>query len=169
MDDRRLWTVGALDALAPDNARANAALFELVRDDEPPATLARLSDFLRLPERMQQILAEMPSTSKPGVLAVANMERAMSAFPASTLPTILDAIAWAGYSLYVGYSGPAPSARTRFAHVLKVDGESPRHWRAAKLTVEGSAPMHGVPAGQPIPLSEIPFVARVLERAVPEP
>src|SRR5208282_2537111 len=101
IDERRVWTVDPLDALAPDNARANAALFELVREDEPPATLARLSDFLRLPERLQQILAEMASTGRPGVLAVANVHRTGKSFPDSTLVPILEAIAWAGYSLFV--------------------------------------------------------------------
>ncbi len=168
IDQRRVWTVDPLDALAPDNARANAALFELVRADEPPTTLARLSDFLRLPERMQQILAEMVSTGKPGVLAVANVHRTGKRFPDSTLGPILEAIAWAGYSLFVGYAGPEPSVRARFAHAVRVEGENPRRWRSAKLTLEGDSPMGALRVGEPTVLADLPFVARVLERALPE-
>ncbi len=165
IDERRSWTVNPFDAFAMENARANAALFELVRKDEPSATLVRLSEFLRLPDTMQRILSEAPAAGKPGVLAVANVQRAAPAFPSATLPPILDAMAWAGYSLFVGYAGPPSSARQNFDHVLRVDGEAPACWRESSITLEGPSPMGDLTPQQPRALAELPSTARVLNRA----
>lgn len=165
IDEQRLWTADPSEALAPDNARANAALFELVRDDEPPETLARLSEFLRLPPRVQQILARMPPSQPPGVIAVANADRAKLPSPDANVPPILNAVAWAGYSLFVGYCGPPPSVRTRFATVLRVDGDSVYRWADARLTLEGGTGRGGLRPNTPVRLADLPFAARVLRRA----
>ncbi len=168
IDERRSWTADPFDAFAMENARANAALFELVRADEPSATLVRLTEFLRLPDTMQKILSEAPVAGKPGVLAVANAQRTATAFPSATLSPILDAMAWAGYSLFVGFAGAPPSARRNFSYVLRIDGESPERWRESTLTLEGDLPMGAIAARESRPLSTLPFAARVLRRAIPE-
>jgi hypothetical protein len=169
IDEKHLWKVDRLDAFTPNNVPANAALFELVRDDEPPETLARLSDFLRLPDAMQQILAEPPAGGGPGVLAVANAHRTADAFPVSTLAPILEALRWAGYSLLVGFAGSPPAVRAEFDRVIRVDGSGPGTWTTAELVLEAGPSMVGLASEGTARLVDLPFVARVLRRALPGP
>jgi hypothetical protein len=166
IEEQRLWTVDPPEAFAPDNARANAALFELIREDEPPALLTRLSDFLRLPPSMQRILAEDPGRGKAAVLAVANADRTTDVLSEASLVPILDAVAWAGYSLYVGFQGPPPPLRAHFGSVLWVDGADPRQWEDAAITLERGPSVAGLRAGEPARLLDLPFASTVLRRAV---
>ncbi len=165
IDEDHLWTVDPAEALAPAPDRAGAALFEVVRKDEPPETLARLTDFLRLPARIQRILAEPPTEGAPRAIAVANADRARGAFPAATLPPILEAVAGAGYALLVGFDGPPPGGRHLFDTVVRVDGASVRRWTEATLVVERGRPWPGTPGGTRRPLPELPFAAEALRRA----
>lgn len=166
IDDRHHWTVDPSEAFSLDNGPANAALFQLVRDDEPPETLARLTEFLRLPPRMQKILSEGAPADRGAVIAVANADRTAEAFPSASLPPILEALAWAGYSLFVAYCGAAPDGRRRFGTVLRVEGESVERWNDARLIVESAPGRGGLGPTAAVRLSEMPFAAQVLRRAM---
>jgi hypothetical protein len=165
IDAHHHWTVDASEAFRLDHARANAALFELVRADEPPETLARLADFLRLPSPIQRILSEGPTSERPAVIAVANADRTADAFPAASLPHILDALSWAGFSLFVGYCGDAPATRSCFRTVLRIDGESVERWDEARLTIESAPGGDPLRRGAAVRLGDLPFAADVLRRA----
>ncbi len=166
IDAGHLWAVDPVEAFAPDNARANAALFELIRSDEPPETLARLSEFLRLPARLQQILARDPRSAGPGVIAVANADRTRRAFSEGLLPPILEAVAGAGFALYVGYGGSGPAAREAFQSVLRVDGPRLERWADATVTLERGRGLAGLRPREPARIADLPSLRSVLQRAL---
>jgi hypothetical protein len=163
----RLWSTDPMHPLTPDHPTANAAIFHLVRSDEPPAMLARLADFLRLPPKMQEILAEIPSEGGPNILAVANCDRMSGKLPTAALAPILDAFEWAGCSLFVGFKGANPVARERFTHVVRIEGDSVSRWRSARVHFErvGAETPPSKPEGAL--LTEIPFLESVFARAAP--
>jgi hypothetical protein len=163
-----LWIVDPLQAWATAAGRADATLREVIRSDESPETLAQLSAFLRLPEEIRRILTAEPPAQQPGVLAIANSDRTPPGVAEGALPPMWSAIDGAGFSLFVGFGGSPPEARSRFESVLRVDGPSPYRWREATVTLErGSAP--GVlQEGETVGLGDLPFAARVLRRAVGE-
>lgn len=161
----RVWSIDAVEGLSPDSARANAAIFELVRSDEPPATLLRLADFLRLPDAMQRIVSELSPASAPHLLAVANSDRIAGAIPESTIGPILDALEWARCSLFAGFVGSNPPSSARFTHVVRVDGGSPARWQEAQIHFEREALFDGARTGGTAAPMDLPSVARVFRRA----
>jgi hypothetical protein len=161
----RVWSIDAVEGLALDHVRANAAIFELVRSDEPPVTLQRLADFLRLPETMQRIVGELSPASAPHLLAVANADRVAGSIPDSTLGPILDALEWARCSLFAGFVGPNPPANAHFSHVVRVAGGSPARWQETQLYFEREALFEGSRLGGAASPLDLPAVARVFRRA----
>jgi hypothetical protein len=163
----RVWSIDALDGLEPDHARANAAIFELVRSDEPPATLQRLADFLRLPETLQRIVSELSPSTAPHLLVVANSDRIAGAIPDATIGPILDALEWARCSLFAGFVGSNPPANAHFTHVVRVDGDSPARWQEARIHFERESLFKGARLGGAASPLDLPSVARVFRRASP--
>lgn len=167
VDPQHAWTTDPVRDLVPDHARANAAIFELVRSDEPPAMLARLADFLRLPETMQRIIGEMAPAGGAHLLAVANSDRIAGRFPDSVLGPILDAFEWARCSLFVGYAGTNPPKSSRFTHIVRIERGSRADWRQARIFFEREALFAGTRTGGIASPLDLPPVARVFERAAP--
>ncbi len=167
LDARHAWSTDPERDLVPDHARANAAIFELVRSDEPPATLARLVDFLRLPDTMQRIVGEMSPAGGAHLLAVANADRIAGSFPDAVLAPILDAFEWARCSLFVGFTGRDPPGVSRFTHVVRIEGGSPARWTDARITFEREALFDGLRTGGIASPADLPSVARVFRRAAP--
>ena len=165
VDRSRLWEIDQFEGLAADNARANAAVFELVRSDEPPEVLARLADLLRLPRAVREILAAAERSETPALLAVANADRLARSFPDSTLSSVLEAFEESGCSLFVGATESDPLARRRFTHVVRVEGSDVRRWAESSIVLESTAPFAALSGGRRFELSEVDFLARVLRRA----
>ncbi len=161
----RVWSIDTVDDLAPDHARANAAIFEIVRSDEPPATLQRLADFLRLPEALQRIVSELSPTAAPHLLAVADADRLVGPIPEATIGPILDALEWARCSLFAGFVGSDPPSKARFGHVVRVEGSSPARWQEARLYFEREPLFEGARVGGAASPLDVPAVARVFRRA----
>lgn len=161
----RVWSIDAVEGLSPDTARANAAIFELVRSDEPPATLLRLADFLRLPDTMQRIVSELSPASAPHLLAVANTDRIAGSIPDSTIGPILDALEWARCSLFAGFVGANPPSNAQFTHVVRVEGGSPARWQETQIHFERESLFEGARTGGTASPMDLPSVARVFRRA----
>ncbi len=166
LDSRYSWVADPGVGLAPDNAPANAAIFELIRSDEPPEVLGKLTEFLRLPPTIQDILAAMSPAAGPNLLAVANVDRVSGAIPDAALGPILAAFASLRCSLMVGYAGPTPPRTGAFATVLRIEGGPPSAWREAQVHFEKGKVVEPARPGEGVLCSKLPFVERVFQRAV---
>jgi hypothetical protein len=161
----RLWVVDRPDTLRPDDLSANVALFGLIRSDEPPTTLVQISEFLRLPELSQRILASRVPDGHPGVVAVLNSHRVMSSFSPNRVPAILNVHVNAGFSVVVGYTESAGPGRNVFDFVFRLEGEPSGDWRTAHLVCEKGISSGPLRDARPLALGEIPIVANVMARA----
>ncbi|HXW66576.1 MAG TPA: hypothetical protein VEL82_01650 [Thermoplasmata archaeon] len=166
LEERRVWRVDPSHGLSPDNPRANAAIFHLVREDEPPTLLARLADFLRLPPTIQEIIGSTPSSGEPILLAVADVDRISGAIADAALAPILAAFAWMRCSVFVGYSGGHAPSRTPFTHVLRVEGPSAERWAQARIHVEKGTVDEWPTAAAGLLLSDLPFLRETFRRAI---
>jgi len=166
LKDRHTWVADPSEGLSADNARANAAMFHVIRSDEPPAILSRLTDFLRLPPTIQEILGAMPSEGSSSLLAVANVDRISGSIPEPALAPILAAFEWLRCSLFVGFVGARAPATGQFDRVIRIDGTSPERWEDARVRFERGE-TYGVsqPADGVSP-AELPFLDRAFRRAV---
>ncbi len=162
----RAWAVDQFHGLAPDHARANAAIFELIRPDEPPALLDRLTTFLRLPPTIQRILGEMGPAGEPNLLAVANADRIAESFPGPTIDPILEAFESIGCSLFIGFTSARAPTVPSFGRVLRVEGSSPAGWRDARIVLEHGPAWGRLHPTVPVKLVDLPAAARTLRRAV---
>ncbi len=165
IDSKRVWTIDPVSGLEPDHLGANAALFEIVRSDEPPETLAHIAEFLRLPALVQEILGEMPPTGNANLLAVSNVDRLEQRFDVSVLGPALSAFAWARCALFVGYTGPTPPGAEQFTQSIRIEGDSPTLWRDARIHFERGAPLTGARRRRSVSPTDVAFVDRVFRKA----
>ena len=160
----RLWTADQPFALRPDDLGANLALYTLVRSDEPSASLVQLTEFLRLPELSQRILATRPKKGEPGVVAVPNAHRLMSAVPIDRVPAILGVHRSSGYSVYVGLAESPGAGAEPFDFVFEMDGESLPGWAQSHITCTKGIRTGPLREGHPVPLGDVSPLADVLSR-----
>jgi len=163
--EERLWLVDRPDALRPDDLTANLALFGLIRSDEPPTTLAQITEFLRLPDTSQRILSTHPNDGRPGAVAVTNAHRVMAAYPPHRVPPILALHVNAGFSVIVGYADSAGPGRNVFDFVFHLEGPSVSEWRQSHLVCEKGITSGPLRDGRPVALEEIALLANVLTSA----
>jgi hypothetical protein len=160
----------ALDRLEVARAQAKvspAGVSSLIGQEEP-AVLDSVTEFLRMPDPAQRLLAAPPSAQGPGLIAVSNAHRLMAAVdPIRTIP-ILAAYRSSGYSLFVGFAEATEGSRLLFDYVFRLDGESPRDWRDATLTCEKGDGSGTLRVGHSVRLTRLPFLETVLTKALPE-
>jgi hypothetical protein len=164
----RVWSVPNPADLCPDEPNSTDALFQLIRSDESPATVTRITEFLRLSETLQRILATRPLDGAPGVVAIPNVQRTRGAFPPERVRGLLHAYRTLGFSVYLGASdiiGPGPSA---FDVVLRLEG-SLVDWTEARVICERGIPSGPLAGSRPVPVSAIPLLATVLARVPSTP
>ena len=159
----RLSLVNA-DQLTRNDAVANMAFAGVIRSDEPPENVRRLTDFLRLPSHTQELLAATRRRGRPPVLVLSNAHRMVALYPTDTVAPVVHAIVDSGAILLVTWADAPPEGRLAFTHILHVDGGAPSSWRQATLKVEkGGA--RGLPGeGSASPLGQVGPVAEILTR-----
>ncbi len=164
----RLWLVDHPDALRPDDLSASLSLTRTIRSDEPPEVLAQITEFLRLPDRSQRILATRPPNGRPGVVAIANAHRVQRNFAASRVPSILTVHRNAGFSVFIGYNEAVGVGREVFDFVFHLDGHSQNvaDWRETRLVCERGITSGPLRDSRPVLLGTIPFLSDVLSRAM---
>jgi hypothetical protein len=164
----RLWLVDHPDALRPDDLSASLSLTRTIRSDEPPEILSQITEFLRLPDRSQRILATRPPLGRPGVVAIANAHRVERNFAASRVPSILTVHRNAGYSVLIGYGEMAGAGREVFDFVFHLDGHSQNvaDWRENHLICERGITSGPLRSSRPVLLGEIPILSGLLSKAL---
>jgi hypothetical protein len=165
----RLWLVDAPEALRPNDAALRASLSDVIRPDEPVDSLRQFTEFLRLPDGSQRIIASQVPNGHPGVVVVTNAHRADCVFSADQVPSILEVHRNAGFSVMVGYGDAPGPQRDLFDFVFRIEGEDkvPQDWKTNQLVCEKgifSGPLRDLRA---VPLPEIPILAEVVSRARP--
>jgi len=165
--DDRLWLVDQPDALRPGDRNANQSLFDMIRRDESPEALDRLTEFLSLPDVSQRIIAAMPSGGRPGVVAVTDADRLHIAISTDQVPWVLNVHRNAGFSVLVGWPGEAGAGRDLFDFVFRLQGKDDERldWKRNQLVCEKGVRSGPLANLRPVRLEEIPLVADVISRA----
>ncbi len=147
--------------------RAEAAAATMIRSDEVPESLRRISEFLRLPAHTQARIASVAMGDQPAILIASNAHHLVGIYPRESIGPIIHAILDSGVCLFVLWTGAPPPLRTVFDVVLSVDGNA-SHWRDSTLQCEQGVATGLLGPGKPCRLGELPSIARVLEGAIPE-
>jgi hypothetical protein len=160
----RVFVSDAGNGLEPNHLVANLALYSVVRSDEPAEVLLELTDFLRLPELIQQAIGVATIAPTLRAIGVANSERVAHLFPRNrdSLHAFLTSILHRSISLVAAHTGPTGPQRFAFDLVYRVHGSSLAAWGTGALECEKGVHRGPFSMGRPRPLGEIPSIARVL-------
>jgi hypothetical protein len=147
--------------VAPENL--GKALWTIVRSDEPESVLSHLTDFLRLPELIQEILSATGSGLGIKALVAANTDRVAHLFSrtAEGLQHFLGTLAASHLSIVAAHTGTTVPGRFGFATVFRVDVESPARWSEGTIVCEQGIAHGPFAVGRANRLSDVPAIARV--------
>ncbi len=139
------------------------ALWTLVRADEPESVLTLLTDFLRLPEVIQEIVGTATSNGGPKAVVAANSDRFAHLFPrtAAGLQRFLQTLEASSLSIIAAHTGRTGPGRFGFRTVFRVDVESSEKWMEGTITCEQGIDHGPFAVGRSNRLSDVPSIARV--------
>ena len=162
--DDHLFVVSRSES-KPQDAVSNLALWTVVRTDEPRSVIGGLTDFLRLPPPIQDVLSRYGREAYRPVFVVANTDRVRDYYPRNVTGVrgVVEAMLRGGViPIFAAVSPPGPG-RLAFDLVLEVDAPDLTHWRSGSLRCERA--FEGAPfqPGQRIPLDSMPSVVAALE------
>ncbi|MGP8110246.1 MAG: hypothetical protein ACLQD9_06025 [Thermoplasmata archaeon] len=162
----RLLFTRAPSEARPQEPVAPAAIWRIVRSDDPDHEVASYADFLRLPAVTQKIIAGLAPTSGRRALAFANSDRVREFYPRKPeeIRPFLDAELAAGVIPLYGVAGPSGPGRMALDFVLEVRTPDLRHWREGTLMCEKAPPGSAFHRGEQLPLPSIPSVAAAFTR-----
>ncbi|HLN51239.1 MAG TPA: hypothetical protein VK455_04215 [Thermoplasmata archaeon] len=162
----RLLFTRAPSEARPQEPVAPAAIWRIVRSDDPDHEVASYADFLRLPAVTQKIIAGLAPTSGRRALAFANSDRVREFYPRKPeeIRPFLDAELAAGVIPLYGVAGPSGPGRMALDFVLEVRTPDLRHWREGTLMCEKAPPGSAFHRGDQLPLPSIPSVAAAFTR-----
>ncbi|MFZ0830487.1 MAG: hypothetical protein WCB18_03440 [Thermoplasmata archaeon] len=162
--DDHLFVVSRSEA-KPQDAVSNLALWTVVRSDEPRSVIGGLTDFLRLPPPIQEVLSRYGRESYRPVFVVANTDRVREYYPRNEVGVraIVEAMVNGGVTPIFASLGPPGPGRFAFDLVFQVEAADLSHWREGSLVCERS--FEGAPyqPGQAIRFDSIPGMVAVLE------
>ena len=161
---RNRLSLARVSDLAPDNANANMAVSAVIRGNEPPETLQRLLDFLRLPARSQRALARTTPGARPRVFVLSNSHRLVGHYPTAMVGPLLRAAVATGVIVIMTFADAPTEGRYSFDVVLRLEGVDPKNWRDAKLRIEKGFDAGALKTGQEHRLVDMAPVAEILTR-----
>jgi hypothetical protein len=145
-----------------DARRVEAAAAAMFREDEPPDSIRRIAEFLRLPTHTQERISSTIYGMEPSVIVAANAHRLAALYSPDSIGPMISTILGAGTCLVILWADAATSLREVFDVVLKVEGSGPSDWPQATLSCE-----KGIASGKPVRLFDLPPIARVLKERLP--
>lgn len=159
----RVFVAEEPSAGRPQDAIANMALWHIVRSDEPALAVARLSDFVRLAPIAQEIISRVGPGGARHALAVANSDEVRAAYPTTVegVRPIVTAFLEAPLIPFFAAQGTPGPGRMAFDFVFELRVDDVARWREGVLVPENAPVGSGVEVGAPIPLREIPGLAKV--------
>ena len=165
----RLFVSEGGRGLEPGRPGTQADLWAIVRADEPATVLSHLTDFLRLPEVIQEILSATTPVDGPRAVVVAGSDRVAHLFPrtAEGLQRFLGSMAVTSLNIVAAHTGPTGPGRFGFATVFRVAAESPRNWLTGTIVCEQGIDQGPFAVGRTNRLSDVPAIARVLSGIFP--
>ncbi|MGA7846363.1 MAG: hypothetical protein WCB18_04645 [Thermoplasmata archaeon] len=157
----RLFVSERPEDLEPARAAGNLALWGVVRSDEPATLLARLTDFVRLPPLVQEVLGGATPTSRLRALAVGNADRVAPLFRErpEELQWLVNYLRESSLCLIVGGTIAPGAGRGSFDSEFHVEGQSMEAWSEATVVCDRSRIGGYYPIGRPRALSKIPGLA----------
>lgn len=152
------------DDLETSRAVANLALWGIVRSDEPSRLLTELTDFVRLPPLIQEVLGQSAEGSARRAIAVGNADRVQHLFREriDDLRWLLTYLKGSMASLIVGITGRSGRQGSVFDAEFRVEGAVEDPWTEATLTCEREGTSVGFPVGRRQRLSAIPELRNIL-------
>jgi hypothetical protein len=158
----RLFVVGEPSEARPQNAVGNLALTAFVRDDEPPQVLARLSDFLRLPPIVQEIVSRIDRVDASHAVAIANTDRVRQDYPTTVegVRHVIEPFLAAPILPFLSATSTPGEGRWAFDFVFEVRAKDLAHWSEGSLIAEKAPSSAGFATGRAIPLSSVPDIVR---------
>jgi len=147
--------------------QAEVAAATVLRSDEAPEYVRRLTEFLRLPSHSQKLSATSTASSAAPILVLSNAHRLATLFPNTAISPTVQSFLESGASLVLVWAGPAPPRRKVFEIVLHVEGSDPHRWKEATLWCEQGISTSPLSGGKRPHLAELPSVASFLEKGMP--
>jgi hypothetical protein len=165
----RLQIVHPTDLRREERAgqQAEAAATTVLRTDEHPEAIRRISEFLRLSTHTQELLSASTAIEKAPIIVASNAQRLNSLFPSATIVPTVQAFLEAGASLFMLWAGDPPPRRKVFDVVLHVEGSQPSRWREATLRCEKGISTGPLGSGTPHSVGELSSLAAYLEKSMP--
>lgn len=150
--------------------KADSTLWTIVRSDEPASVLTHLTDFLRLPELLQEIIAAAGPNGGPKAVVAANSDRFAHLFPrtAEGLQRFLGTLAASSLSIVAAHTGRVGPARFGFRTVFRVEVAAAERWMEGTLVCEQGIDHGPFAAGRSNRLSDVPGIARVFTGLFPK-
>lgn len=144
-------------------------LWTIVKADEPTTVLTQLTDFLRLPEVIQEILSATSSLDGPRAVVVAGSDRVAHLFPktAEGLQRFLGTMAVTSMNIVAAHTGRTGPGRFGFGTVFRVNAEASQNWLEGTLVCEQGIAQGPFAVGRKNRLSDIPSISRVLSALFP--
>jgi len=152
-----------------DARRAETAVTTMVRSDEPPENLRRISDFFKLPPRTQARISSTSPGPLPPILIASNGHRLAGLYPSAAIGPMVRSFLESGATLFLLWADAPPERRAVFDVVLHVEGTGPSQWREATVRCEKGLSTGPLASGTPCRLADLPPIAAVLERSIRPP
>jgi len=146
--------------------QAETAAATVLRSDEHPEYVRRLTEFLRLPSHSQRLIASTTTGPAAPILVLSNAHRLATLFPNTSVVPTVQSFLDSGACLVLVWAGPPPPRRKVFDIVLHVEGSDPQRWKEATLWCEQGIPTGPLSGGKRHHLSELPSVASFLEKGM---
>lgn len=159
----RLFVSEGGTGLQASKLASTDALWTLVRADEPESVLTLLTDFLRLPEVIQEIVSTASANGGPKAVVAANSDRFAHLFPrtAAGLQRFLQTLEASSLSIIAAHTGRTGPGRFGFRQVFRVSAQSPEKWMEGTITCEQGIDQGTFAVGRATRLSDVPSIARV--------
>lgn len=154
------------DRLILDDFAGNVALGGLVRSGDPPETVQRFADFLRLPSHAQSLISRLPRDGPPAVLVLSNGQRIAALYSWETAAPAIRSVVQSGASLLLTWAEAPTRGRLEFERVFHLKGSDRATWRDGILSVERGTSTGPLRTAVELRLGDLPEVASVLGKSV---